>query len=530
MRSIGTSFSTGSQHLRILQQEFRVFRAEFLLAENLRGTNPFRISRLKLSLSRAEYSEGLLRIYRQWSNTNNPMKDKRMPQAISRNGSIELKFNEDRTQALATIYPSSGNGCAVDAAEVKARLKSLGVTYGVRDHAILEAIHYAEETGMAAANMVVAQGTLPQNGTDARVQYHLPLALLSRPLPKRSDDLPIPDWFALDPEKIVSAGQALATLFPPQPGIPGKTLTWPIQSVAPKPGRPVVLSLGPNVDNVDGMKLCASQEGYVCLQGELLMVHALRILSSNASGNHTFHGGAVFMKSVHQAQIRAHGFIAIKDRVIESRLRADGDVLLHHADNCDIIASGNVFVTGSLRNCNINTRSRLITRPSAEVIGGNICAMEGVKVGILGAQDFTATEIHTGIDHFVRVRNLEIQEELVACDENIKRISQALKPFATMSVHVSLPEEKRALLQKLQAQKHSQEAQINALHNEKRTLTLTGNEKAAGTVHVMGTVWPGVWIEIGASATQIEIPMESIRFLEAPGGKSVQAEYLSQAA
>src|SRR5438477_10779485 len=89
-----------------------------------------------------------------------------MSNEIPKNGTIELKFNEERTQALVTIYPSVCGGSPVDVTEVKARLKSLGVIYGVRDHAILEAIRYAENTGMVAANVVVAQGTLPQDGKD----------------------------------------------------------------------------------------------------------------------------------------------------------------------------------------------------------------------------------------------------------------------------------------------------------------------------------------------------------------------------
>ncbi|HZP82095.1 MAG TPA: FapA family protein [Chthonomonadaceae bacterium] len=449
-----------------------------------------------------------------------------------RDGRLELKFNEDRTQALATIFPPAGGGDSVTAAEILEHLKTMGVTYGIREKAILDAIYYAEDTGMPAANVVVAQGAVPQDGQDARINYTLPLDLLTQPLPKRKDGSGLPDWFALDPAKMVKAEQELAAIVPAQPGVPGKTLTWPIQPVPPKAGKPAGLSAGQNVRaSEDGLHLYAAHEGYVCLQGEQLVVYALHILSDNlAGGAHSFPVGLVCMANVQQAQVRAHGILAIKGAALNSRLHVQGDLFVRYAENCTLIASGNVYVTQGLKHCEVITRKRLIGLEAAQIVGGTVSATEGVCAVSLGASDFTATEVHVGEDRHSPLRNQEIQEELAQCDANIARISQALKPFVTVAAHETLPDDKRQLLQKLQAQQRIQEARIKELHNERRSLSILSKERVAAAVEVARTVHPGVWIGIGSAAFQVETPMEGVRFVEMAGGKAVQTEPLRQAA
>lgn len=418
------------------------------------------------------------------------------------------------------------------AAEILERLKAMGVTYGIREKALLDAIYYAEDTGMPAANVVVAQGAVPQDGQDAKINYTLPHELLTQPLPKRKDGRGLPDWFALDPARMVKAEQELAAIVPAQLGTPGKTLTWPIQPVPPKAGKPAGLSAGQNVRaSEDGLHLYAAHEGYACLQGEQLVVYALHIFAENlAGGAHSFPVGLVCMANVRQAQVRADGILAVKGAALGSSLRAQGDLFVRSAENCALIASGNIYVAQGLKNCEVITHQKLIALETAQIVGGTVYATEGVRAVSLGAADFTATELHVGEDRHSPLRNQEIQEELAQCDANIARISQALKPFVTVAAHESLPEDKRQLLQKLQAQRRMQEARIKELHHERRSLSILSKERVAAAVEVAHTVHPGVWIGIGTAAFQVETPMEAVRFVARAGGKAVQPEPLQQAA
>lgn len=452
-----------------------------------------------------------------------------MAQGNFKNGVLELKYNEDRTQVLATIHPPMRGGEPIPAAEVVTRLKKMGTTYGIREQAVRDAVHYAQNNGMTA-NAVVAQGVVPKDGTDAVIHYRLPLELLARPIVKGPRGLP--DWFALDSATMVQADAELAAIVPASAGIPGKTLTWPIQAIAPRPGRPAALSAGAGVrPSDDGLRLYADADGSASLQGERLIVYAFRVVSEpKQSETLSFTHGGVFQTDVSQSQIQAGDFVAIKGCAKRCHIRARGDVFLTEAEECIIVADGDVYVTSALVNCNIITHKRVIAEPGSTIVGGQIYALEGVEAGVVGAEDFTATEIRVGIDRFAEVRMREIEEDLAACEANRGRIGQALKPFASLAVHTALPDDKRALLQKLQTQHRTQEMRLRELLNEKRILNVSSKERRSGTVKVVDTAYPGVWIGIGNAEHQIEVPMDGIQFTDSQRGKSIISAPLRQAA
>lgn len=454
-----------------------------------------------------------------------------MTQGLRKNGYLEIKLNDDRTQAIATIYPPAPGGESVTAGEIVQRLKNIGVTYGIREQAIIEAIHQVDQT-KRPLSAVVAQGTLPQDGTDAKIRYTLPLDLLSVPLPKRQDGSGQTDWFAIDPAKLVKADAELATIIPAQPGIPGKTLTWPIQNIVPKPGKHAGLSAGQNVRvSSDGLRISAELDGYAYLHSEQLNVLALHYVNADIAGIiQSFPHGLVCMENILQANIHAGSFVAVRGTATGSQIRAGSDVFLSHAQDCVVTAAGNVYVSGSMKNCTVKTRKKLFLTGNATLVGGSCCAMEGVEAVTLGAPDFTETEIIVGVDRFSEVRIVEVQEEITACEANIARISQTLKPFASLAAQETLTDDKRQLISMLQAQKRSQEARINELHNERRALNMTQKEKVVSAITASRTVYPGVWVKFREAALQVETPLENARFTEGGNGKWVQTDTLAKAA
>src|SRR5689334_10490489 len=127
--------------------------------------------------------------------------------ATNQDGYVDLEFNADRTQVFATVYPPKGTGSSVTAKDILDRLRAMGVVYGVRESEVLKAARYADDSSTPATKVLVAQGVLPQDGSDAQILWKVDVAKLSRPLPKREDNLP--DYFAYEPERLVTAGQPL---------------------------------------------------------------------------------------------------------------------------------------------------------------------------------------------------------------------------------------------------------------------------------------------------------------------------------
>lgn len=449
-----------------------------------------------------------------------------------KNGFLELRFNEDKTQVFANIYPPSLGGEAVSTGEVVERLKALGVSYGIREQVILDAIHQCGHSNRPVLNIAAAVGTPAKDGQDARIRYNLPQELLALPVPKRSDGSGVLDWFALEPAKLVAADTELATIIPAQPGIVGKTLTWPIQNIPPKSGKPAQLAAGSNVRaSDDGLRLYAALDGYVCLQGDTLVVYALQQIAENLGGGvHDYPAAAIFLGGLVQAEILTHGFLAVRGPIKNCRLRAHGDVYVHRVENTTLVATGNVYVTHSLRDCEVTTPQKVIVLGTGQIVGGKTQAMAGIEVAEAGASDFTATDLIVGADRFSPVRAAEIEEELAGCEANIARISQALKPFATLTVQTTLAEDKRQLLNRLHSQKRAIELRMKEFHSEKRLLSMTAKGRQDATIIVRQTAHPGVWIGVGAASMQVEAPLTATRFDLSAGGKSVVCHALQQAA
>ena len=450
-----------------------------------------------------------------------------------RNGRFEIRLNDDGCQAIANIYPPVGkDGQAVEYAEITDRLKAMGILYGIRDTAIRDALRQSAVKSEIAYNIIVAQGVPPQPGQDAKIRYHLPIERLSAPLPKRRDGSGMIDWFALDEHNMARVDQELATIIPPQPGVPGRTLAAPIQTITPRPGKPASINAGPRVRySDDGLRLYAAQDGYVSLNGEQLVLYAFRRVE-DAVCNDLLHfpAGAVFFDNVMNSEIQAGGFVAIRGVASGSYLRARGDVLIHSAEDCRIIATGNVYVVEGLRNCDVISFGKIALLGGASAVGGSLRGREGVSAGSLGSEEMLEIHVEAGQDFYSPHRIAEIQEEITAAEANIARISQTLKPFITIAAQATMTDEKRALLSKLQTQQRAQELAIKELHSERRQVTISSKERVKASVTARDTAHPGVWLRIGNAEMLIESPLSGAQFAEAANGRTVTVEALQMAA
>ncbi len=447
-----------------------------------------------------------------------------------KDGVIELKFNEERTQALITIHPAGPGGKAVTAVQIVERLKAAGVTYGIREPAILEAVHLVDSSSRATTFMA-AQGIIPKDGIDAVIHYRIPQDILSRKVPKNSFGLP--DWFKLDEERFVKAEDELAAIVPPQHGIPGKTINPPVKIIQPKDGKPASLSAGAHVRySDDALKLFAEQDGFLYLNGEQLSMYALRKSSIPViGGSHSYPWGALFMEGVQDAILEINDFLAVRGVMKICRLRVHGDLFVQNAVGCEIAVTGSIYLYKTLHSCQIITCRRLVSDVGSAIIGGSIYAMETVEVDRIGSPTFAETEVFTGADSFSPVRVKEIEKELSACEENKKRIMLAIKPFTGHKVHAALGEEKRGLLEKLYLQQRTLENRVQFLHGEKRRLTVEcriASQDASITARVVAH--PGVWIGIGKAAMQVETDTQEARFVEDQYRKTVVARRLPKAA
>jgi len=443
-------------------------------------------------------------------------------------GSFWVHFNEDRTQAILVVAPPQGDGNPVHVADVVQALEQMGVAYGIDENAIRETIRRA--TDMATkVQAVVAQGALPVHGTDAKVNYRLPEEAVTRPLSLLPDGSI--DYLQLDPARYIQAGQLIATVVPANHGRPGRTLTFPPQTVPQRPGKDANLRAGEGVlASDDNLQFSAEVSGYVYLSGDKLCVLPAQPLSGDLQSTQEFTQTLVLSGNLLPgAQVRVQGDAAVGGRCEGATINVRGNCYLQAgAQRSEIAAGGDVLLKASVVGCTINTRRQVIALSAeAAIVGGRAVAFEGIEAYNIGTPDWTPTEVVAGVDTLGDERLFEIAEEIRQCEANILKINAALKPFVSVTSEATSPEKKETIHQ-LMTHRRRLEARLKDLQHEKRTITIQVNAPTRAEVVVHGVVYPGVKVTIGKHSYLVETEMQTVRFLVARGESRVQVRPLNK--
>lgn len=446
-----------------------------------------------------------------------------------KNGHLDLKFANDRTQVLATVRPPAPGGKPITVQDIIERLRGMSVLYGVREHDIQSLVHQVDSSKTPATGLV-AQGTLTQDGIDGSLIFHIDKEKLQSPLPK--NEFGLINWFEVHSFCMVKQGDQIANIIPPQPGTPGKTLTPPITAVPPRPGKKVEMSAGDNVViSSDASILSAGCDGCATLHRTKVTVHMVDWHNNQIKGGCIDSvGSLVLMQGAEGAALQSKESIHCRCMLNGCNLRARGIVYIENAEGCSIQADGDIYVTGSMINCEAITPGRIITAPGCIISGGNYCATKGMVAHILGDENFCTTEIQTGQDRISMIRAKELEMELKECEASIARIKQSLRSCTAGSVQATRQEQFRTMVQTLQEQMHLQDERIREIHSERRKLALNSRCADPGTVKVVDRIHPGVWIRIASASLLVESPQEKMEYTLSGGGKSVLFSALKAAA
>lgn len=443
-------------------------------------------------------------------------------------GQFWVFFNEDKTQAILLVAPAQGDGNPVRVGEVVKALEEMGVAYGIDEQAIRDTIDRA--TNIAnKVQAVVAEGVVPVHGTDAKVNYRLPEEAVLRSLPLLPDASV--DYLQIDPARYVEAGQLIATVVPAQHGRPGRTLTFPPQTVPQRPGRDANLRAGDNViASDDNLQFTAERSGYAYLSGDKLCVLPVQPTSGDISGEHEFESTLVLGGNLLAgSKVRVLGDVAIGGRCEQAFLNARGACYVREQVlRSEVSAAGNVLLGGGVVESNVTTRRKVIAlSEETQIVGGRTVAFEGIEAYTIGTPAWTPTEIVVGVDALGDERLFEIAEEIRQCEDNIQKINAALRPFASVTAEVASQEKKEAI-QRLMTHRRRLEARLKDLEREKRTITIQVNAPIRSEVMVHRLVYPGVKVTIGKHSYLVEAEMQAVRFFIARGEARVQVRPLDK--
>ncbi|MGE5485639.1 MAG: flagellar assembly protein A [Ignavibacteriales bacterium] len=262
---------------------------------------------------------------------------------------VLVRVSEDRMEAEACVYPwldGPGKGAFPDGNTVERSLRDFGIVHGL-DAAALEDLVSPPLAGRIAT---VARGTPPVRGKDGRVERLF-----------EDDGTGSNGWT----KRRVKQGDPLVGLVPAGRGTPGRDVTG--NAIPAEDGARPAVSTGANARMAEnGLKIHAAIDGQAWFNGEFVDVVAVMELEEVGEGHRAAFPGTIVVKGI----IRSG-----------SRVVAEWDVMAERIDGAQVVAGGDVTVSGGIVGCEApgiraggDIRARFIEASSVHAGGSLICS------------------------------------------------------------------------------------------------------------------------------------------------------------
>jgi uncharacterized protein len=430
-------------------------------------------------------------------------------------GTVEVAVAPDSMAATANFFPPRGDGLPIDPAFVHELLRRVGVVAGILEDEIAEAVMACNLDRRVLRDVVVAKG----EGPVAEIPEHASLEEKFRVHgPKIDDSVQRIDFRELVAYFIVHKGEAIATIHPKRPGIPGKDVGG---KETPYPREsPESCVAGRNVAREED-KLVATVDGRLAIEGSRADVDEVLLVKGEVdfhTGHIVFPGDVVIEGAVHDGfKVWSGGSVVCKSTMDafdvnvkkdlscaqgiigrkRSQVRVGGELKTKFVQNCKVAARGNVAISSALVNSRLFTLGSLEMGDKGVIMGGETFATHGIRCGRLGNEAFQPTHIHVGVDFTVQQRLDQANEKMRLLSARARQVDQAAAARPGPET-----DKARAELAKMAADLRKQIGEMLA--------ALDVDDSAI--VDARGDIFPGVVIEICRVSIVVEEKMRACKF------------------
>ncbi|ROR30794.1 hypothetical protein EDD66_102449 [Mobilisporobacter senegalensis] len=432
---------------------------------------------------------------------------------LPENESVEITISSDRMTVFGRFYPPSTGGKTISSEEVLNDLVHAGVKHGILN----ENIEAFFKNRQYCTDIILAAGTPPEKGHDAKIIYHFNISNNAKP--KINEDGSV-DFHQLDVISKVKAGDILATLEPVVYGKPGMDVlgkTLPPDKVVNR-----ILRYGKNIHlSEDGCIMYTDVSGHVKLENDKVVVADTYDVNGdvNTSTGDINYDGNVHIRGnvITGFSVKAKGDIEV-DGVVEGatliaegkiilrrgiqgmsrgKLEAQGDVITKFIESCEVISGSNV-TAGAILHSNVTAKGEInVNGRNGSVTGGTLRSSSLISVKSVGSTMGTSTTLEVGIDPILVDELHTLEKDIPAMINEKEKLLQV----------VTLLQKKMDLGEKLTADKlnYLQIASKNSLALEENIekakarfedLKVVIENTEGGKVRVSNIAYPGVKIVI----------------------------------
>ncbi len=456
---------------------------------------------------------------------------------------MSMEIAEQEMKAYVTVLPPGPNGADPSRDGIVGFLKSHDVVHGFLENRLTK----LEDEPVFREPVLVAEGTKPKNGEDAKVIYNFQAERDGIRLKEKNGRV---DFKELNLIQNVVEGQVLARKKPAERGEAGRTVTG--KMIPATDGADTEILAGKNVSiSPDGMQATADINGQVVLTAGRLNVEPVYVVNGDVSvktGNVLFLGTVMVKGSVDDGfSVKAAGNIEVMGSVGKCDMDAEGDIIVHQGiagkgggniragkglwakfiENAHVESGGLVVVSDGIINSTVSSDFKVVCKGKrASIVGGQTRANEEVHAKTLGSVAGMETLIEVGYDPKSRARLTEVDTRLSEIEDELEDINLNLQTIR--KIHKSgrkLTEDKMNQARQLQKRK-------NAITKEQKELSEEGEEvrnylaqlRNTGTISAAGTVYPGVKIHIRDASLEVRNEFNKVSFV-AEGGTVKATRY-----
>ncbi|BFH63840.1 FapA family protein [Paenibacillus azoreducens] len=447
---------------------------------------------------------------------------------------LNVTFSDDNSVAYIQFSKrDEGFKCTED--ELMLFLHSHKILFGIERDIVSRIASHPQE--YMFGRTPIAMGVQPVGGQDGYIEYAFKLRNEREQRPLETADGKV-DYKELLSLNNVKKGQLIAKRIPPQPGIPGTSVTG--EMIPFKPGKEAYFRVGKNVvldpeqtamySAIDGL-ITITEKGKI----NVFPVYEVNGDVDYSVGNIDFVGTVVVRGNVLTGfRIKAAGDIRVVGGVEGAELEAEGSIeitsgIIGYNKGCvkagkivkssfiqdgNVIAGEEVIVSQSIMHSNIRAGKNVICNGTKGlIVGGSIQAGERVTARTIGNSMSTTTSIEVGVQPELRNELTELRTRVKQLKEAIDKTDKALYLLNQLAAVGQLTPDKVALRVKLNATKKSTQREETEAKERILEIEKTLEDIVKAQVDVIRMIYGGSKIVIGRYTRFIKDPAERVSFL-----------------
>ena len=414
-------------------------------------------------------------------------------------------------------------------ADVVCILKHHDVKQGI----LKDRIHNLIVEKLFDENIVVAEGKPPVDGKDGKFTYYFRRNLKAKP--KVLEDGSV-DYKNMELFEAVEKDKLIAEYHNATRGVFGYDVTG--QLIAPKKGKELPPLHGQGfIVSEDKREYYALVSGIIELEEESrsLNIRNLYTVPGNvdaSTGNINFNGDVNIMGNVEPGfTVDAAGSVVVDGHCEGGKIYAGKDIVIRKG--CQGQGTGEIFAAGNvtgqffesatihaggnveasyLLNCKVKAAGKLIVEGRKGIIlGGYICAKQGVNCYAIGNIAEIRTIIETGIDKEDMRSYQELVKTLEKVEAEITTCENALNKFMEQPVR---DEKVTALCERLTKAVYTQKMKRKELLKEQEERMEQMTKQRRARIAVAGKIYPGTVLYMNSDPFQVREIYSNVEFVK----------------